>query len=104
MNNYDEIKRLLESSREMINRTDVGDIKETLIKKGIISEMDLKPENIGVDTEEEIDIDEGEDLQKSYRVSGGVITLHGKDKQDLELSTDEKIAFQETMDEFVEQV
>jgi len=104
MNNYDEIKKLLKSSRDMNKRSDDKDIKETLIKKGIINEMDLKPENIEIDSKEEIDIDEREDLQKSYRVSGGVITLHGKDKQELELSTDEKIAFQETMDEFVEQV
>ena len=37
-------------------------------------------------------------------MSGGVITLHGKDKTDLELSTDEKMSFQETMDDFVEEV
>jgi len=37
-------------------------------------------------------------------VSGGLITLHGNTKQELELSTDEKISFQETMDEFVNEV
>ena len=30
--------------------------------------------------------------------------MHGKEKQDLELSTDDKLAFQKTMDEFVEEV
>ena len=30
--------------------------------------------------------------------------MHGKDQKELELTTDEKVAFQETMDEFVEQV
>ena len=30
--------------------------------------------------------------------------LHGKEQTDLELTTDEKIAFQETMDEFVTEV
>ena len=45
-----------------------------------------------------------DDKQQSYRISGGVITLNGKDSTDLELTTDEKIAFQETMDEFVDGV
>jgi hypothetical protein len=45
-----------------------------------------------------------DDKQQSYRISGGVMTLNGKDSTDLELTTDEKIAFQETMDEFVEDV
>ncbi len=35
---------------------------------------------------------------------GGVITLHGKESTDLELTTDDKTAFQETMDEFVNEV
>jgi hypothetical protein len=32
------------------------------------------------------------------------LKLHGKDRSDLDITTDEKIAFQETMDEFVEEV
>lgn len=32
------------------------------------------------------------------------MVLHGKDQTDLELTTDEKTAFQETMDEFVNEV
>jgi hypothetical protein len=37
-------------------------------------------------------------------ISGGILVLHGKDQTELELTTDEKIAFQETMDEFVAEV
>ena len=44
------------------------------------------------------------DKNKTYRISGGLLTLHGKEKRDLELTTDEKTAFQETMDEFVGEV
>ena len=44
------------------------------------------------------------DKQQSYRISGGVITLHGKENADLELTTDDKMSFQETMDEFVNEV
>ena len=45
-----------------------------------------------------------EERKQGYRVSGGILVLHGSDKTDLELTTDEKIAFQETMDEFVSEV
>ena len=39
-----------------------------------------------------------------YRVSGGIVVLHGTNKKELVLTEDEKLAFQETMDEFVEEV
>jgi len=105
-NQYDEIKRLLKSSREMLSSEQVNESRKTLIEKGLIKEMDIKPDNLAADTEEEIEMETEpqEDKSKSYRVSGGVITLHGKDKTDLELSTDEKMSFQETMDDFVEEV
>jgi len=105
-NQYDEIKKLLKSSRSILHSDEVNESRKTLIKKGLLKEMDIKPDNLAVDSEEEIEFDTEpqEDKSKSYRVSGGVITLHGKDKQDLELSTDEKMSFQETMDDFVNEV
>ncbi len=105
-NQYDEIKKLLKSSRSMLHSDEVNESRKTLIKKGLLKEMDIKPDNLAVDSEEEIEFDTEpqEDKSKSYRVSGGVITLHGKDKTDLELSTDEKMSFQETMDDFVNEV
>jgi hypothetical protein len=45
-----------------------------------------------------------EDKVQKYRISGGILALHGKDKSDLDITTDDKVAFQETMDEFVEEV
>ena len=41
---------------------------------------------------------------KGYRISGGLLYIHGKDQKDLQLTTDDKTAFQETMDEFVSEV
>jgi hypothetical protein len=85
MSDYDEIKSLLKKSRMLLEQS--------------------APVNIDADIEQEINIEDSpEDKTKTYRVSGGLIKLHGKDKQDLELTTDEKIAFQETMDEFVNEV
>jgi len=72
----------------------------------VVTDLSDEPVNIDVDSEEEIEIETTpqEDKSETYRVSGGLVTLHGKDRQDLELNTDEKIAFQETMDDFVDQV
>jgi len=102
-NQYDEIKKLLESSRTMLQKDNLNESKKTLINLGLLNEMDIKPDNLAVDTEDEIEdqTEPQEDKQKSYRVSGGIITLHGKEKQDVELTTDDKISFQETMDDFV---
>lgn len=113
MNQYDELKSLLEASRKMLGKGDLNESRDTLKRMGLINEQESvvtdlsdEPVDIDVDSEEEIDIETtpDEDKSESYRVSGGVITLHGKDKQELELSTEEKLAFQETMDDFVEQV
>ena len=95
MNYYDEMKDLLRKSRLISEQ-----------QSKVVTDLSDEPVNIDVDSEEEIEIETTpqEDKSETYRVSGGLVTLHGKDKQDLELNTDEKIAFQETMDDFVDQV
>jgi len=120
-NSYDEIKKLLKSSREMIGSDkNLNEIKESLIKKNILTEqpmggpgyqgdtnsMGTPVPNLAADTEQEIDMDTKplEDKQQAYRISGGVLVMHGKTKGDLEITTEEKRAFQETMDEFVDEV
>jgi len=120
-NSYDEIKKLLKSSREMIGSDkNLKEIKESLIKKNILTEqpmggsgyqgdtnsMGTPVPNLASDTEQEIDMDTKplEDKQQAYRISGGVLVMHGKTKGDLEITTEEKRAFQETMDEFVDEV
>ena len=104
-NSYDEIKQLLRASNNMLNRNINEDIKK---KYGILREQDDITNKINPikDTEEAIEDEKNPttDKQQGYRISGGVMTLHGKDKSELELTTDEKVAFQETMDEFIEQV
>jgi hypothetical protein len=112
MSQYDEIKNLLKKSSALFG--DQGFLKEEKnsikSKHGLLLEMDdenpIKKVNVAKSVETEIDNEENpkEDKQQSFRISGGIITLHGRDKTDLDLTTDEKIAFQETMDEFVEEV
>jgi len=94
MNQYDEIKDLLKKSRLIAEQ-----------QEKVVTDLSDEPVDVDVDSEEEINIETSpEDKSETYRVSGGLLTLHGKTKQDVELSTDEKIAFQETMDELVEMV
>ena len=112
MSQYDEIKNLLKKSSALFG--DQGFLKEEKnsikSKHGLLLEMDdenpIKKVNVAKSVETEIDNEENpkEDKQQSFRISGGIITLHGRDKSDLDLTTDEKVAFQETMDEFVEEV
>ena len=119
-NSYDEIKKLLKSSRDMRGDTSFSQIKESLISKGLINEQPSAGEgyetasnpmgsprpNLAADTEEELEMSDKpkEEKQQAYRVSGGILVMHGKNKGDLEITTEEKRAFQETMDEFVNEV
>lgn len=130
MNKHDEIKKLLRASRNLLS--DGNRIQEDFeIKKqyGLISEQEIdinsggditKKINVaqsiedGIKNDEEYetaednrgdeDLKEKDDKKQGYRISGGILILHGKDRRDLELTTDEKLAFQETMDEFVTEV
>ena len=114
-NSHDEIKRLVEASRKMLSNTTLNeDINSIRKKHGIINEQDdlisnnvTQKVNVTKNVEDKIEDstdDTPDDKSQGYRVVGGIIVLHGKDNSDLELTTDEKIAFQETMNEFVEGV
>ena len=123
-NSHDEIKKLLDASRKLLNNDNINeDIRR---QYGLLTEqgVDLTGNNVtkkinvaksvedtidyetadtdgdGLDDEEE----SGDDKTQGYRISGGILVLHGKEQTDLELTTDEKIAFQETMDEFISEV
>ena len=92
----------------MLGKSKLDETRETLIQKGIIQEAVIPNDPLDIEKDIEVDIDNETEPQKdktqAYRVSGGVLKMHGKDQKELELTTDEKVAFQETMDEFVEQV
>ena len=111
-NSYDEIKKLLKASNNMLGKNSSLNEEISEIRKsyGIISEQEDLTQKINPieDAEKEIEdskeTESKSDKQQSYRISGGVITLHGKESTDLELTTDDKTAFQETMDEFVNEV
>ena len=122
-NSHDEIKRLLKASRTLLGDEKLNeDIRKIRGQYGLISEQSgiSKQFNVAKSIEDEIDNDDYEtadtsdeevekeesrsDKKQAYRISGGVLVLHGKEQTELELTTDEKTAFQETMDEFVAEV
>lgn len=110
MNQYDEIKNLLNKSKNLFKSEQLLDEEKNIIrtKYGILNEQedDDKRIDLGKDVEDNIDDEfkSPEDKKQSYRISNGILTVHGKDAKDLELTTDDKIAFQETMEEFVDTV
>jgi len=116
MNNHDEIKKLLSASRIMLSNPTLNESIDEIRKKYHIlseSETDINDNNISTkinvanSVENEIsddDVKSKNDKTQAYRISGGIIVLHGKQSNDVELTTDEKLAFQETMDEFVNEV
>jgi len=121
-NSHDEIKKLLEASRKLLNNEVINeDIRR---QYGLLTEqgVDLTGDNvtqkinIAKSVDDTIDYETADDeygneeeeskddKTQGYRISGGILVLHGKEQTDLELTTDEKIAFQETMDDFVAEV
>jgi hypothetical protein len=112
---YEEIRGLLSASKRLLGKDRVSESNE-ILSNYLLTEQDssdlrqrinplksikksFKKEKGDEDTE-----DKKGDKQQSYRISGGILTMHGTDRSQLELTTDEKIAFQETMDEFIEDV
>jgi hypothetical protein len=99
---YDQIKNLLDKSRLLkeqvsIKRDNLGKSIQDKINQDVDSEYEV------ADNGDEVEESPDDKVQK-YRISGGIISLHGKDKSDVEITSEEKLAFQETMDEFVEEV
>jgi len=119
-NSHDEIKKLLKASRNMLSNQNINEEVDRIKSVyGIINEQNTQlvgdnnvtnKLNVAKSVETSIEDDEEEndpskkDKKQAYRISGGILVLHGKDRSDMELTTDEKMAFQETMDEFVNEV
>lgn len=108
MNRQEEIKKLLSASRNLLNKDMVNESTEILNKYyGIIKESDddeYETAEPSDEDNEETPKDRKFEKKTTYRISGGLMTINGKDKKELQLTTDDKIAFQNSMDEFVSEV
>jgi hypothetical protein len=127
MNNYDEIKMLIEASRRALSKQ-LNENQSTDIRKqySLLTEQPVEDPEARVDVMKDIEDrikddtgyetaenpEDGEkeyddiksDKKKAYRISGGIMVIHSKDTSDLQLTTDDKVAFQESMDEFKQDV
>jgi hypothetical protein len=115
MNRHDEIKILIEASKKLLNKNliteDINHIRKNhglIVEQGEVIPTEEQPKDYETANTDNEDNKEEEviksDKSKGYRISGGIIVIHGKDKSDLQLTTDDKKAFQETMDDFVTEV
>ena len=110
MNKYDEIQSLLNASRRALG----GNLQESqnrdiLKKYSLLTEQPVEKEldqefeeekNEEPNKKDSEDIGKPKDKQKMFKIQGNVLVLHGNDKSDIQLTTDEKNAFIESVDEF----
>ena len=113
MRDNQDIKDQIRKMRDILNsnnpivKEDIQDIKKKyLIKEDVESETIATKYNVPTAVEDEIEDTEPmkNEFEQAYRISGGLLTIHGDSTKDTELTTDDKKAFQETMDEFVSEV
>lgn len=109
MNRYDEIKNLVSLSKKALSKSLNEDYNHILGKHGLLNEQ-MEEKEVEYETAKTEDGEDDDnkivkkDKVRTFKISGGIISIHGKDKADLQLTYDEKTAFQETMDEFREEV
>jgi hypothetical protein len=127
MSNYEEIKKLLSASRKLVSGDQLNEDYNNIRKnyKLLVEQPIEDPEtqiNVMKDIEDKIggkqeyetaeqpeDDDEDyeevkSDKKKAYRISGGILVIHSKNNSDLQLTTDDKTAFQESVTEFKQDV
>jgi len=99
INEYDEIKKLIKKARLLQESAFTNNIA-----KSVEDELESKSEEGSEDDKEASVDDVKKEKTRTYRISGGLLSLHGKDEKELILTTEEKTTFQETMDDFVNEV
>jgi len=102
---YDEMKSLLKKTKllyEQETRLNIGKSIEDRIQRDSSDDTDESGyETADSDGE---DNKEKDDKVQKYKIGGGILALHGKEREKLQITTDDKAAFMDTMDEFIEEV
>ena len=109
---YDEIKSLIKKSRMLLEQETQYNVAASVQQRinqdqeyeTAVSDRKFSDREPGDDIEDDEVSSSPQDKTQKYRISGGILALHGKNKNNLDITTDEKTAFQETMDEFVDEV
>lgn len=100
---YDEIKGLVKTMRlineqlnaEKLGQVDVATDIEDKIETDVASEDDLTTLNPEEAREE---------FETKYRISGNILAIHGPTKASTDITTDDKTSFQDTIEEFNNEV
>lgn len=101
---YDEIKNLVKTSKliiEQLNAEKLGPINVAADIEAKISD-DQEQQVVGRAVKKNLEAEE--EYVQRYRISGGILAIHGKTKAETDITSDDKVAFQDTMDEFTEDV
>lgn len=92
MNNYDEIKLMVEASRKALFRNNTNEVNQIKFSQGILKEEE----------EEKFEVENLDEKKetRTFKIQGALIKIHGDKKSELQLTMDEKMAFKESMEEF----
>jgi hypothetical protein len=102
---YDEMKSLLKKTKllyEQETRLNIGKSIEDRIQRDSSDDTDESGYETA-DSDDETKKEKDDKVQK-YKIGGGILALHGKEREKLQITTDDKAAFMDTMDEFIEEV
>ena len=102
MNNYEEIKSLIDASRKALSKKSLNEIRDIKISHGLLKEQPTEDVE-KVDVDMDVDIkkpkmfgqEEMSDQEKrTFKIKGNTISIYGNVKSELQLTLDEKVAFQ----------
>lgn len=110
-NSYDEMKSLLKKSKMLfeqysdMGRINTADSIANKIRSSVSDDAVVGGEEQGDAINQNPKTIKSSGKQQKYKISGGIFVLHGDTRSEVDnITTDDKSSFQETMDEFVEEV
>lgn len=110
-NSYDEMKSLLKKSKLLfeqqsdIGRLNTADSISNKIRSSVSGDATVGGEQEDETNQQGVKTSKSSSKQQKYKISGGIFVLHGDTRAEVDnITTDDKSSFQETMDEFVEEV
>jgi len=110
-NSYDEMKSLLKKSKMLfeqysdMGRINTADSIANKIRSSVSDDAVVGGEEQGGVNNQEPKTLKSSGKQQKYKISGGIFVIHGDTRSEVDnITTDDKSSFQETMDEFVEEV
>jgi hypothetical protein len=110
-NSYDEMKSLLKKSKMLFEqysdngRINTADSIANKIRSSVSDDAVVGGEEQGGVNNQNPKTLKSSGKQQKYKISGGIFVLHGDTRSEVDnITTDDKSSFQETMDEFVEEV